>query len=487
MNSLQLSDRLALGGAALVMLLSVALAAYTGIIFFLGIPFALLYLATVGLNWKTAYWLFLFCIPPSVQINFAGDTMSITLPDQPMMWGFLLLFILLIARNPAIIPSWWWKDELTLISFFQFVWLIVAVIYSTVLFFSVKFLIAKCWLVACYLFMPVLVFKEKRDFITGFRLIFIPTLVTIIIILIHHAMLRFDFDKVQASMSGLYYNHVDYSSVISMVFPLLLVAYPLTKGWSKVIRRLLLLCILIFAAGIFFSYARAAVLAVIFAAVVGLAAKKRLVNFVMPGFYAAIFALFLYMVPNNKFLSFSPDYNNTYMHKDFADHMIATFRGKDMSSMERLYRWIAAVRMSRDQPLHGYGPHGFYYNYKPYAIARFKTYVSANPERSTTHNYFLYMLVEQGWPAMLLYALLIPAIFAKAQRVYHMFKDKFYKGVTLGLLMTIAAGFINNFFSELIETHKVGALFYIPLTLLIILDQKSKEMERNQSETVTQA
>jgi O-antigen ligase len=38
-----------------------------------------------------------------------------------------------------------------------------------------------------------------------------------------------------------------------------------------------------------------------------------------------------------------------------------------------------------------------------------------------------------------------------------------------------AVGFINNFFSELIETPKVAALFYIPVALLIILDRKSKE------------
>jgi uncharacterized membrane protein YgaE (UPF0421/DUF939 family) len=87
------------------------------------------------------------------------------------------------------------------------------------------------------------------------------------------------------------------------------------------------------------------------------------------------------------------------------------------------------------------------------------------------------MLVEQGWPAMILYAILIYAIFAKAQRIYHRFKDRFYKIVTMGLAMTLAVGFINNFFSELIETHKVAALFFIPLAMLVILDKKSKDEE----------
>ena len=133
--------------------------------------------------------------------------------------------------------------------------------------------------------------------------------------------------------------------------------------------------------------------------------------------------------------------------------------------------------MSRDRPITGYGPHAFYYYYKPYTVSSFRTYVSRNNEHSTTHNYFLYMLTEQGWPAMLLYAILIPALFAKSQKIYHRFKDKFYRKVTIGLCMTIAVGFINNFFSELIETHKVGALFYIPAVMLIILDHIQKETE----------
>ena len=85
------------------------------------------------------------------------------------------------------------------------------------------------------------------------------------------------------------------------------------------------------------------------------------------------------------------------------------------------------------------------------------------------------MLTEQGWPAMILYAILILLIFAKGQRLYHGFKDRFYKLVTMGLIMTIAVGFINNFFSELIETHKVASLFYIPIALLVVLEHKLKQ------------
>lgn len=464
---------------------TIFLFAFTSNYYFLLIPAGFLYFVLLGVNWQAAYWIFLFTIPASIQINFNNDSMAITLPDEPLMWVFLLLFSLVFARNPSTLPRWWWQDKLVFVVVLQFLWTGVAVIFSKMMFFSLKFLLAKSWLMVCFFVLPLWIFREKKDFIKAFFVLLVPMLITIIVILIHHYKLHFAFDKVQKSMSGLYYNHVDYSTVISMFFPLLLIAWPLTKGRGVIVRLILLVVILTFIAGIAFSYARAAVIGIGFAIAVAIAIKVRLVNLIMPAIYALIILLMCYMVPNNKYIEFRPDYNKTFMHKNFTDHLIATFRGKDMSSMERLYRWIAAVRMSNDRPITGYGPRAFYYYYKPYAVTTFQTYVSRNPEHSTTHNYFLYMLVEQGWPAMLLYATLLMVMFAKAQKIYHRFKDRFWRLVTLGLAMMLAVGFVNNFFSELIETHKVAALFYIPLALLVILDKKSKdENEATQPEMV---
>jgi len=90
------------------------------------------------------------------------------------------------------------------------------------------------------------------------------------------------------------------------------------------------------------------------------------------------------------------------------------------------------------------------------------------------------MLVEQGWPALVLYAILVFVVLFQAQRTYHRFgsNDRFYKYCTLGVAMMFAAGFINNFFSELLETHKVGSLFYISIALLVVLDHKSRESQQ---------
>lgn len=464
-----------------VVLLCVALFAFFQNIFLLAIPFALLFAVLLFYNWKTAFWIMLFCVPASIQIWFFNDSLSTSLPDEPMMWAFLLLFLTLLARNPFIIPKWFWRNSLTLIIVLQYLWLIVTVIYSHEVFYSVKFLIAKTWFLVSFFIIPIFIFKEKKDWQRAFLLLLIPTTILTAIIIYKHSRIGFSFEKIQVALRYLFYNHVDYSTILSMVLPLLLVTFYLVKGRGLFLRLFFIGLIIFYLIAINFAFARAAFLAIVFSLTILIAIRWKLVNIIMPVFYALIITLVAFASYQNRFIDYRPDYTRTYMRTNFKDHLIATFRGQDLSSMERIYRWIAAVRMSTDEPLKGYGPNSFYNYYKPYTVTAFVTYVSRNPEKSTTHNYFLLMLVEQGIPAMILYGILVFAYFAQAQKVYHRFKDKFYKAVTMAIAMVFAASFINNFFSELIETHKVGALFYLSISLLIVLDYKSR-IEQNKNE-----
>lgn len=465
-----------------ILFLSIALFAFTGDALILALPFVYLFALLLFANWKVVYWILLFTIPVSTLI-YLGP-LSTTIPDEPIMWLLFLVFIVLLIRYKSLLPEWWLRNPLVLIIVLQFIWMIVAVVFSEKLLLSVKFSLAKCWFLVSFFIMPLFIFKKKKDYKTAFIVLFIPMLITVLIIMAKHSVSGFNFRKIEKTLYPFYYNHVEYSTVISMFFPLLLIAYSLNKG-KKGMRLVLTGIILFFLAAIYLSYARAAMVAVIFAALVAFLIRIRLVNLLMPGFYAVLILIVGYMVNNNKYIDHRPVFEHTFMHQDFTDHVIATFKGQDMSSMERLYRWVAAVRMSGERPWTGVGPNNFYYFYKPYAVTSFRTYVSRNPEQSTTHNYFLYMLVEQGWPAMILYAILVYAVFAQAQKIYHRFKDRFYRACTLGIAMMFGAGFINNFFSELLETHKVGCLFFISISLLIILDKKSKDEEKQIAETGT--
>ncbi|WP_276132437.1 O-antigen ligase family protein [Polluticoccus soli] len=461
-----------------ILLMLVALASFLSEPLLLVTPFVFLFVLMTGLNWKLAFWFLLFSIPGSIELNFLGDTLSTSVPDEPIMWLLLLVFMILWAKQPNILPAWWWKNPIVMIVVLQYLWMIVCVIYSKETMLSVKFMAAKTWFLVSFFVLPVFIFKEKKDFKKAFIVLLVPLFITMVIILIRHAMLGFSFRKIEKAISEIYTNHVDYSTILSMVFCLLWIAFPLTRGTTWLMRLTVLFLIIFFLPVLYLTFARAAMVAVVFAIGISIMVRLRLVNIVMPLFYGCLAVLMVFVVRDNHFLNFRPNFQKTFMHNKFEDHIIATIQGRDMSSMERVYRWIAAVRMSKEEPVTGYGPNAFYYYYKPYAVSSFKTYVSRNDEHSTTHNYYLYMLVEQGYPGMILYAIFVVVVFAVGQRTYHRFKDRFYKKVTLGLIMMFAAGFINNFFSELLESHKVGTVFYLGIALLVILDHKSRQLEQ---------
>lgn len=202
----------------------------------------------------------------------------------------------------------------------------------------------------------------------------------------------------------------------------------------------------------------------------------------MPSIFFVVLIGAFFLAKDYQFIYLRPSHQ-TATQKTFSETVVGMFTGKDMSSMERFYRWVASVRMAKEHPLVGVGPNNFYDYYKPHAIPAFRTWVSRNPERSTTHNYFLYMLTEQGIPAMVLYGALLMVLFRRAELIYHRTKDRFFKLAAMSLAMLMAASFINNFFSELLETHKVGGLFYLSIALLIIIDYKtSKTAKENQLE-----
>lgn len=482
-KELNISDKwLRIVGLA-VLFLGVMLYAYTQSTKTILLPLGFIYILLLLVNWKVAYFLFLFTIPISIDYQITGS-LSTSLPDEPLMWIFMFMFPFIFLQDPKILGRRdWWKDPIVTVITLQFVWLVVAVIFSKELTLSLKFLAAKVWFLIAFFVLPYYVFREKKDFRRAFLLFLVPLVVTMAIIMVRHAARGFEFRRVEYAIGDLYYNHVDYSAVISIFFPLLLVAIPMTRKWRNPFVNIILIgLIAFFIPAIYLTFARAAVVAVIFAICVAIAIRIRLANLIMPVFIAFIALVLIVMAKDNRYINFRPNYEKTYMHKNFSEHIMATFRGEDMSSMERLYRWIAAMRMSREEPVKGWGPNAFYYYYKPYAVSSFKTYVSRNTEKSTTHNYFLYMLVEQGWPAMLLYTVLIMVAFAQAQKTYHRFKDPFYKYCTLGAIMMFGSAFVNNFFSELLETHKVGSLFYISLSVLVVLRKISIDLEKKENE-----
>ncbi|MEZ4915479.1 MAG: O-antigen ligase family protein [Chitinophagales bacterium] len=225
-----------------------------------------------------------------------------------------------------------------------------------------------------------------------------------------------------------------------------------------------------------FSYTRASYLALIAMFGAYFIFKLKLAK------YAVVFGVVLFIFigiaisSQNKYLEFSPN-TSTVSQEDLGSLMTSTFKARDVSSMERIYRWLAAVEMIKEKPIVGFGPNGFVENYKNFTFLKFRTWISTNEERSGVHNYFLMTATEQGLIGLALFLSLIFTIFIWGENLYH--KTVKYKSLTMAVLVSFVAILINLFFSDMIEVDKTGSFFFLNIALLVFVSRKLENSEKH--------
>jgi O-antigen ligase len=269
-------------------------------------------------------------------------------------------------------------------------------------------------------------------------------------------------------------NHVNFSAMLACLLPVLFAMYKLTPpNWR---RKVLFTGLIVGLAAVVLAYSRGAWVALIIGIVASWLYRRKLIGRTIIVAVICLISVVSWLLADNKYLDYSPDYNTTIFHKDFNDHLKATVQFKDVSNAERFYRWIAGFNMIADKPLTGFGPNNFYNNYRSYTETPYKTWVSNNPEHSSVHNYFILTSIEQGVPGLLFFCTLYFGMILYAQKLYHALSDPMYKqvAITIGVILVMIGALI--FMSDLIETDKIGSLFWLCLGILIVLDVKRKEI-----------
>jgi O-antigen ligase len=464
---------------SLLLLLFTALAAYTQQIFFAFIPAAMVLLLWLIQHPQYLFYLLLASIPWSVEYNFTA-TLGTDLPDEPLMLlaSFAALVLFVYKKKSFAFKK---LHPLLFLLMIQFIWSLITVVLSTDIVVSAKYLLAKAWYLLAFVAIPVFIWKDEKNIKRSAIVLTGSMLLLMLFGLAKHGQYNWSFEKVNEALEPFFRNHVNYSALLVCMVPLLIAFIQNTM--SKSIRYFLTGVLLITIAALYFSYARGAWLALAAGVIAYWLLKK---NLLLLGFLLFIFLCIggvFWLKNNDRYLQFSNDFKSTIYHKTFREHLTATYQLKDLSTAERYYRWIAGVRMAKDSWQTGFGPNTFYNNYKAYTVPAFKTWVSKNEEHSTVHNYFLLLLLEQGAAGLILFLLLLASLFWYAQTIYHRTKDKLWRITTAAVASILTMLCTVNFLSDLIETDKVGSIFYLCVALLITADIKTRLRENNSEES----
>jgi len=441
------------------------------------LPVVLLVAFQVLVDFEKIYFLLFMCIPISTEV-FLTDHLATDLPTEPLIVGLMLIYLFIVLTRPFTIDKNFIKHPLSKLLLAHIAWTAVATFTSASIGFSMKFLLAKIWYVVTFFYFASYIIKDQKKIIFLLWFLAVPLLLATTKVIIHHATLEFGFKTINEACPPFFRNHVNYAAILSVFFPFM---WFLNK-WAKpgLQKKLTQSFMLILFFGILTAYTRAAYVALVLALIAYWVIRFRLVKFAALIATIAIAGLLVFLLAENKFMELVPS-DQTVAHTELADIVSSTSELKDVSTMERYYRWIAGVQMIAEKPLFGFGPGNFYHFYKQYTLNRFSTYVSDNPEKSGIHNYYLMVTLEQGLIGLIVFIMLIYYTIIYGENVYHNSVDRKRRDLVMATLLSTII--IDSFLlmNDMIETDKIGSFFFFNIAVIALIDlfnRKEKEQEQ---------
>lgn len=441
-----------------------------------GLPVLGLILYVSVVDFRQIFWLLIACLPLSTEIVLPNG-FGTDLPTEPLMIGLTGLTILFAIYHSSRLRGDYLRHPITLLLLGHVAWILVSTITSDLPIVSVKFFLAKSWYIIPFYFLAGYILHDQHHLRRLFWAFFLPLLLTVCIIMVRHGLQGFTFNSIHYVLSPFQRNHVNYAAMLAYFLPVLFFA----RSWY---RRggstwwLLTGSVVFLLVAVYLTYTRAAYVALLAAAIMYGVFRLRLVRLVLLVAIVAATVGLSFFIRHNTYLEYAPNYDRTVTHYEFDNLIEATYKLEDISTMERVYRWVAGFNMTSQNPVFGFGPGNFINFYERYTVTSFRTYVSDNPERSGIHSYYLMTLVEQGVVGLLLYVIFVFTVLLAGERIYHQTSDSVEKNIVMGFLLAIVVIDAFQIINDLLETDKVGPFFFMAIAVLVRQDLRNHKLGR---------
>jgi O-antigen ligase len=385
---------------------------------------------------ERGYLLLFALLPWSLECLFGAWKLNV--PSEPLIAALGIGLFWLILKNPSVIRGAFSDNFLLKISLVWVGWLAVSACFSTMPLVSWKFWVVEAghwWVFAAGLAMfPNLWPRAIRFFAFSMAGMVVFTL-------IHHSFYHFRADQALLAPMPFFPENTLYAAVLAMVLFL-------EQGGKEEGKKEKILFALIFAAGLFFSFCRAAWISVLAAGIVGfflIFREKRRWLALAGGFLLVVGIVFGGQILNSM--------------------------TKDVSMLERFNRFACAWRMAQERSLTGFGPGTFQFQYVTFQREQEMTRISTKKpvlEKSPdtygrgggAHSEFLQALAEAGWPGLLLWTFLVFTILSGGFKRFFQEKNNENQRIALALTLSLLTFFIHSLVNNMLHDGRVAALFW---------------------------
>ena len=424
---------------------------------------------------KTYYFFLLLIafIPLSVNLRIIGDA-QVNSPSELML---LLLIAVLVFFQSSYSKAFtrFFSHPLGLLLIADIFWQLVTSLTSTHLDVSFKrWGIHTVFIIGFFLSTALL--KDPRKMLNSWMAYVIGLVPPMLIAFNNFRHHDFDPRSVFSISEPFFPDHTIYGACIAFILPFLFLLCIHRKklhwqGWQIIGLYIFTLIALV---SVFIALSRAAILSLVVAAIFALLLHWKLrfrwlvVGLVGLGILAISLQSQIYeYVEKNDTVSNDGEVTN---HLSSVTNIQT-----DASNLERVNRWVCAIRMFEDKPWLGYGPGTYQFEYNKFQTVEYKTYISTNTgEKGNAHSEYLTYLSEKGIVGGIIFLLIVFGAIYYGMENHWKLEDPLMRILNLSVLLGLITYFFHGIFNSFMDQSKMAYLYFSALGVIVWLHQYQK-------------
>ncbi len=408
---------------------------------------------------KLLFKFLFFLIPLSMEMEIPGGV-STDLFGEPVLWILFIYTLIIILKEGVPKIAF---NSISFLLLLHLSWIMVTGILAVHPIISLKYWAAKLWYVIPFYLLPFYFIKDYDDVRQILKFFIAGLIAAALYFFIQHYFQDLSYMSRTNAGKPIWRNHVNYACTLVIGLPMIWYVWKTSRHPDRWVYWLLFGMVIFF---IYFAYARIAYLCMITSIMYVFILRFKFSKLAILSSLLICAVAIVLLHKENQYVHLAPEYEKAVMQLDFERKISSTTTGEDISTMERLHRWVAGKNMIHQRPVTGFGPANFYRTYRPFTLFSFETYVSDNPDRSGIHNYYLMLWVEQGIPGLIIFLFIIFSAILKIEYDFHKTENNsskillIFTGLILIMILTI------NTINDMIEVIKIGGIFFFNLFLI---------------------
>lgn len=439
---------------------------------YVGLLLPLLFFAILtGLfSFDKLIFLTIICTPFSVRYEDVFMGIGLDIPTDPLLMALsgIIIYKLLAEKSYDRIVL---KHPITIAIFVNLGWIFLTSFTSSLPMVSFKYFISRGFFILLFYFMLIQVFRDRNKIKTYFWLYMTPLIIVIFYAFVNHYDYNFDQRASYGIAQPFYVNHGIYALAIAAFLPFLWFAATKARdlGYSRFQQVMSLAVLFVFTAGLVYSFTRAAWISVVAAIVMGLIWRFR---FKFSTYLMVIIALLVTALTLQDNIEKALRKNKTVSSDNFEQHIKSIYNVRnDDSNLERINRWMCALRMFADRPLFGFGPGTYMFEYAPYQRAKEMTKISTNMATlGNCHSEYLQPLAETGLPGFIIWISLIVVVFVSGIKIYNRDLDPQNRLLVMSAMLGLITYFVHGFLNNYIELDKSAVFLWAFMGVITAVD-----------------